>query len=220
MVGLAAGEGQVLVEELEGIGQGQEQANGDGGHHVGNLDLEEDLAGGGAVDPGGFDVIRGNGLQARDIDDHHIADLLPAHQDDHAPVARGGVQGQQGLARQTQNTVDQDVPDVAQHDAADEVGHEVDGTEDIGTQDPPGQGQGHGEGQHIDEDGGYHREAGGEGQGGPELGVLEHLDVVPQTHPLGLVDGGELAEQFLQFVVRHRRMLIFGNDSNISMNSL
>ena len=33
------------------------------------------------------------------VDDHHVADLLPAHQDDEAPEAVGGVQREQRLAQ-------------------------------------------------------------------------------------------------------------------------
>ena len=40
VVGVAAGEGQVLVEELNGIGEGEEGADGDRGHDIGSLDLE------------------------------------------------------------------------------------------------------------------------------------------------------------------------------------
>ena len=39
---------EVLVEQLEGVGQRQEGADRHAGHDHGNLDLKEDLAGGSA----------------------------------------------------------------------------------------------------------------------------------------------------------------------------
>src|SRR5699024_7063173 len=151
------GQGHVLVKQLEAVGQRQEGADGDAGHDQGHLDLEQDLAAGGAVDLGGLDQVAGDALEAGHVNDHHVADLLPTHQDDQADEAVALVQGQQGLAQVGEHAVEQDLPDVAQQDAADQVGHEVDGAEQVGAPDAPGQGQGDGKGKHVDEDGGQHR---------------------------------------------------------------
>ena len=198
MVGVAAGKSQVLVKELEGVGEGQEHTDGDGGHHIGDFHLDQGLPAGGAVDPGGLNQRAGDGLKTCNVNDHHVTDLLPAHQNNHAPVAGLVVQSQQRLSGNAQHAVDEDVPDVAQHDAADEVGHEVDGTEHIGALDTLGQSQSHGKGQHIDEDGGHHREGCRKAQGSPELGILKYLHIVADSHPGCLVDGGELAEGQVQ----------------------
>ena len=76
-VGQTAGQCQVLVEQLEAVGQGQEGTDGDGGHDVGDGDLPAV----GAVDLGGFHHVFGNCLEAGDVNDHHITDLLPAGED-------------------------------------------------------------------------------------------------------------------------------------------
>ena len=47
-----------------------------------------------AVHGRGLQHIGGQGLQAGDVDDHHVADLLPAHQDDQAPEPVGRLIGQ------------------------------------------------------------------------------------------------------------------------------
>ena len=43
----------------------------------------------------GFDQIQRHVLQASNVDDHHVTDLLPAHQNDKAQEAVRGVQGKQ-----------------------------------------------------------------------------------------------------------------------------
>ena len=59
--GLTGCEGQVLVKKLKAVGQGQEHADGDGGHHIGDGHLEQGLHAGGAVDAGGLDQLLGQG---------------------------------------------------------------------------------------------------------------------------------------------------------------
>src|SRR5699024_4765554 len=147
-----------------------------------------------AVDLGGLDQVAGDALEAGHINDHHVADLLPAHQDDQADEAVALVQGQQRLAQVGEHAVEQDLPDVAQQDAADQVGHEVDGAEQVGAPDAPGQGQRDGKGKHVDEDGGHHRKGGREPERMGKGGVLEHLDVVVKPHEGGLGHGGEPLE--------------------------
>ena len=77
----------MLVEQLEAIGERQEGADGDRRHDIGNDHLEERLPLGGPVDLGRLDHVLGHRLESGDVDDHHVADLLPAHQDDQAPEA-------------------------------------------------------------------------------------------------------------------------------------
>ena len=92
--GTAACQRQVLIKQLEAVGQGQENADGEGTHHVGDGDLPQHLPAVGTVDTGGLQHILRNGLQTGDIDDHHIADLLPAHQNNQSPEAIDGGIGQ------------------------------------------------------------------------------------------------------------------------------
>ncbi len=79
--GLACRQRQVLVEQLEAVGQRQEGADGDEGMTMGMLIFRQ-APRVGTVDLGGLDQVAGNALQAGDVDDHHVTDLLPAHQDD------------------------------------------------------------------------------------------------------------------------------------------
>ena len=78
---------QVLVEQFEGIGDGQEQTDGDGGHNHGQLYLEQGLHGRCAIDLSCFHQFRRNVLKTCHVNDHHVTDLLPSHQDDQTPVA-------------------------------------------------------------------------------------------------------------------------------------
>ena len=68
--GFACGEREVLVEELEAIGDGKEHADGDRGHHHGNGDTGELLPPVGTINLGCLENIVGNGLEASDVDDH------------------------------------------------------------------------------------------------------------------------------------------------------
>ena len=94
-----------------------------------------------------------------------------------------------------QHAVEQDLPDVAQQDAADQVGHEEDGAEDVGALDAPGEHQRDGKGADVDEDGGHHGERRREAERVQERGILEHADVVLDAHERGLADGGEPLER-------------------------
>ena len=104
------------------------------------------------------------------------------------------MQAQQRLAQQGQSAVQQDVPDIAQNDAADQVGHEVDGAEQVGALDLPGQSQGDGQGRHIDAHGGYHGEQGGEPERVQEVCLSQGEDIVFQAVEAGFVNGDEFAE--------------------------
>ena len=192
--GLTGGQGHVLVKELEAVGQGQEGADGDAGHDHGQLDLEQDLAIRRAVDLGGLDQVAGHALQTGNVDDHHVADLLPAHQNDQTDETGLGIQCQQGLLQVCQHAVEQDLPDVAQQDAADQVGHKVDGTEDVGALDAAGQHDCNGKGADIDEHGGDHSKHCRKTEGVQEGGVLEDGDVVLDADEGGLGDRCEPLE--------------------------
>lgn len=119
----AAGKGHVLVKKLEAVGQGQKYADGDGGHYVGNDHLPKGLPAVGTINGGGLQHIPGHGLQPGNVDDHHIADLLPGQQNDEPPEAIGGVGGKIGVVG-VEDTVEDHLPDIPQHHAADKVGHE------------------------------------------------------------------------------------------------
>ena len=192
--GFTGGQGHVLVKQLEAVGQGEEGADGHTGHDHGDLDLEQDLAVVGTVDLGRLDQVAGHALQAGHIDDHHVTDLLPAHQDHQAHKTSLGVQGQQRLLEVGQQAVQQDLPDVAQQDAADQVGHKVHGTEQVGALDAPGQHQRNGKGKHVDEHGAHHSKDRRKAKGMEEGGILEHGKVVLDAHKGGLGHGGESLE--------------------------
>ena len=191
----ACGQSNVLVEQLKAVGQGQEGADGHAGHNHGNFDLEQDLAVIGTVDLGGFDQVAGHALQAGNVNDHHVADLLPAHQDDQTDETGLGIQRQQRFLQVGQHTVEQDLPDVAQQDAADQVGHEVDGTEDVGAADAAGEHQRNGKGADVDEHGGYYSERRGKAEGVQEGGILKYAEVVLNAHKGGLAHSGEPLER-------------------------
>ena len=192
--GFACGQGDVLVEQLEAVGQGQEGADGHAGHDHGNLDLEQDLAVVGTVDLSGLDQVAGHALKASHIDDHHVADLLPAHQDDQTDKTGLGIQSKQGLLQVRQHTVEQDLPDVAQQDAADQVGHKEHGTENVGALDAAGQHQCNGKGAHVDEHGAHHGKGCRKAESVQEGGILKYREVVLDAHKGSLGHGGEPLE--------------------------
>ena len=148
---------------------------------------------GGAVDLGGFDHILRHGLKTGDVYDHHIAHLLPAHKDDQAPETVFRLQ-QHGGAVAHQDAVEDHGPDIGQHDAADEVGQEEHGAEDVGALDVPGQDIGHGKGQQVDGDQRDKGEQRRVPEGVQERGVLKGLFVVVEPHPGPTAGDLEFAE--------------------------
>ena len=134
-------------------------------------------------------------MQAGNVNDHHVADLLPAHQDDQTDETGLGIQRQQRSLQVGQYTVEQNLPDVAQQDAADQVGHEVDGTEDVGAADAAGEHQRNGKGADVDEHGGYYSEHCGKAEGVQEGGILKYVDVVLDAHEGGLANSSEPLER-------------------------
>ena len=190
----ASRQGNVLVEQLEAVGQSQERADGDAGHDHGQLDLEQDLAVRSTVDLGSLDQVTGHALQTGNVDDHHVADLLPAHQDDQTDKTGLGIQCQQGLLQVRQHTVEQNLPDVAQQDAADQVGHKEHGTEDVGALDAAGQHQCNGKSTHIDKYSAYHGKRRRKAKGVQKGGILKYREVVLDAHKGGLGNGSEPLE--------------------------
>ena len=191
--GRAAREGQVLVIELEAVGQGQERADGDRRHEVRDCDVPERFPAGRTVDLCGLEHILGDGLQAGDINNHHISDLLPAHEDDETPEAVFGFQ-HDGCVEVAEDAVEDHEPDIAQNDAADEVRHEEHGTEDVRALDALGQNIRDGKGQHVDDEQGHKREQRRIPERMEEALILEDGLVVFQSHPRPLAGRLELAE--------------------------
>ena len=98
MLGLARRKCEVLVKEFKAVGNSQEQANGNGWHQVRNLYFPQSLPCSGSINLSCFKIIAWNRLKAGNIDDHHVADLLPERQDDHAPKSCGAIQRQKLLS--------------------------------------------------------------------------------------------------------------------------
>ena len=121
-----------------------------------------------------------------------------AHEDDEAPEAIGGVEGEEGFLQQGEHTVEEDLPDVTQDDAADKVGHKKYRAENVGALDGPGQSQGDGKGDHIDEQRRNNGKGGAEEERLAEALIGEGIDIVFQTVPGGVVNGDELAEGQVQ----------------------
>jgi len=107
--------------------------------------VPERLPGGSAVDLRGLDQIVGHGLQSGDVDDHHIADLLPAHQYNQTPIAVFRAQ----LDAHGQDAVEDHFPDIAQNDAADQVRHEEHAAEQVAALDAAREHIRHRKGQKI-----------------------------------------------------------------------
>ena len=79
---------------LKRIGQGQECTDRNGGHYHRNCHVFQNLSGGRTVNLCSLDQISRDILNSGNVNDHHIADLLPAHQDNQSPEAVGGGIGQ------------------------------------------------------------------------------------------------------------------------------
>ena len=132
-------------------------------------------------------------LQAGDINNHHIADLLPAHEDHKAPEAVLRLQKNGGIIT-GENTVKDHGPHIAQHDAADEVGHEEHRAEQAAALNALGEGIGCGKGQYIDENQRHQREQARIPEGMHKAGILQCLDIVPQADELRVRSRFKLTE--------------------------
>lgn len=191
--GSAGGQRQVLVVQLKGIGQGQEGADGNGGHHIGNGNLPQRLPAVGAINACRLQHILRYALQPCHINDHHVTDLLPAHQYDQAPEAVFGLQYHAGAVFD-QNTIEDHAPDVAQHNTADEVRHKEYRAEQVGAADSSGQRIGNRKGDDIDEHQRNHGKQCRVPEGMAEALILESGDVVFDAHPCPVLGGLKIAE--------------------------
>ena len=191
--GQTASQREVLVEELEGIRQREERAGRDGGHDVWDDDLRQRLPAARAVDLRGFQHILRYGLQSRNVNDHHIADLLPGHEDHKAPEAVGAAGSEIGAVI-FQDAVKDQAPDVAEHDAADQVRHEEHRAEQIRAAQLLRQGIGDEERQHIDQDDRHDRKGRRILERIEEARVLEDLGVVFQALEHGVARRVEITE--------------------------
>lgn len=181
----AVGQGQVLVEHLESVGHRQEAAHRHRRHHQRDDDPAHNLTVRCAIDLRGLDQISRQALEACNVDDHHIANLLPAHQNDHAPEAIDRRRGQ-GTVPQREDAVQQQLPDIAQHDAADEVRHEEHRAEQIRPAHRLGEHIGQQERDDIDDDGRHDGEQHRPPQRGSEFGIRKRIHIILQPHPLGI----------------------------------
>ena len=115
--------------------------------------------------------------------DYEMADYRTMRSgNDDAPEAIGCVEGQQRLFQQGKHAVEQNLPDIAQHHAADQVGHEKDGAEHVGAPHVAGEQHGQQEGQHIDEHGGHDGEHRGKAEGVPLLPVGKAQGAAQRAH--------------------------------------
>ena len=133
MVRISTGQSQVLIKELEGVGQCQKYTDGDRRHYHRKLYLPEGLPPGSSIDLCCLDQIIRYILKSCNIDDHHVTNLLPAHEDDQSPVTCTGIQCQKRFSNNGKHTVDQNLPDISKYDSTDQVWHEKDGSENIGS---------------------------------------------------------------------------------------
>ncbi|CRH92196.1 Uncharacterised protein [Chlamydia trachomatis] len=195
---LAVRQCEVLVVELERVGERQEQADGDRrhDHRDGHVTKNRPLSC--AINFGCFNEFLRNTLKTGDVDDHHVADHLPVDQDDQTDEAVGGIGDQGGLPVQ-QDCVQNCLPGVAQDDAADQVRHEEDGTEEVRTLELAGQCVCDCECKHVDRNDGNNCDGGGEDQSANEaLLVAECVNVVLNADKRRVGDGCELREGQVQ----------------------
>ena len=155
--------------------------------------MPQRFPGGSAVDLGGLDDVLRHALDPGDVYDHHVADLLPRHQDHQAPEAELRFQHKGGV-EVDQDALEDGGPDVAQHDAADQVRHEEHGAEHVGALDAPGEGIGHREGEHVDHHKADQREYRGVPEGVPEALVGENVFIVGKARPLPVTGELEFCE--------------------------
>ena len=147
-----------------------------------------------AVDARRLQQLLRHALQARDIDDHHVADLLPAHEDDEAPEAEARIE-QDARAVADEDAVKDRGPDVAEHDAADQVRHKEHRAEHVGAADAARERVGHGERQHVDQHERHDRKQRRVPEGVAERRVGKRLGIVGKAVPLGVARGRKGAER-------------------------
>ena len=114
---------------------------------------------------------------------------------DKAQEAVRGVQGKQRFFECAEYTVEQNLPDIAKDNAADQVGHKEGGTEDVGTADAAGKQQRNAERQHIDEHRGHHSKHRSEPERMGEGIVQPDLGIVAETNKGNILNSCEFAER-------------------------
>jgi len=185
----AVGQGQDDVELLEGIAQRQKQRDGEGRRDHRHDDLGQPLPPGGAVEAGGFEQIVRHILQRRVVDQHDVAGVLPGRRDGQRPDRQLRIDQEQvglepGRRERREDAVVDELPDVAQDDAADQVRKEESGAVDVAALELGGDQQRQAEGddvhQHEVDDSEDQRDL----RGIQEAGILEGVNVVDQADKL------------------------------------
>ena len=156
--------------------------------------MPQSLPAAGAVDFRGFVHILRHGLQSCDINNHHIADLLPCHHDDQTPEAIRRIGDQRLCCQTAQQCVKNQFPDIAQNDTADQVRHEKDGTEQVGAFELLRERVGQCEGDYIDNHDRHDGIQRGKFECVQESGVLERADVVLDSVPMVVHGGSEFTK--------------------------
>jgi|GEM_PF-6808603 len=197
--GHAAREREVLVEELESVGQGQKRADGDGGHQHGQFDIAKRLPGGSAVNGGGLAQLSGNGLKAGNVDDHHVAGLLPEHHHHQAPEPVPFAGDQRNAVACEHAVVENDLPQPSQHDAADQVGHEKHRAEQVRAAKAAHQKQRHRQSEQVD----HNRGQPGKQRRVPQRvrkapRILKGAHIVAKAYKRSVGQGGEITERKVQ----------------------
>ena len=93
-----------------------------------------------------------------------------------------------------QDAVENELPDVAQYDAADQIGHEEGGTENVGAWNVLGQDHGDRKGNDIDQNDSHDGKGGGKEERMEKFRVLEGLGKVGEAHELCVSDRAEVAQ--------------------------
>jgi len=172
-----------LVKHLERIGKGHKQGDGYGRHNQWNDDSSQCPHRARTVDFCRFKNVVGDILNTGNKDDHHVADELPVAQNDQAPESVFGIYRYGNAESFAQKAVDEKLPDIAKHDAADKVGHEDHGAEHIGSPVAPCQKKGKEERRNVDDDHRHHGKQSGETQGIDKVRIREGADIVTETNP-------------------------------------
>ena len=149
------GQCKVLIECLESVGYGQECAHRDAGHHKGQNHAPQCLTLTGTIHLRSFDDIPRQSLQPGDINNHHVADLLPAGKYHQAPESIRRREGDRPVPER-QHAIEQQLPDVSQNDTANQIRHKEDAAEQCRPTDFLSQHIGDHEPDNIDDDGSYH----------------------------------------------------------------
>ena len=119
----------------------KEQADGEGLHHRGDHDVLDHPERTGAIQSRRLHDLGIDAHDAGDIDQHHVARLLPDRDDDQRPQRQIGV-GKPAAAQQRQaerlahgheHAIEHELPDQAENDAANQVGQKEGGPEKSST---------------------------------------------------------------------------------------